>query len=329
MKKIKLLFVSSLLLVAPLASCSDIGSPNKKAGADVESVSLDVNYMKMEVGQTLQLNATIKYYDDIVIEDIYKEWKTSNARVAVVSQTGLVEVVGIGRCTITYLVGATGGAACTIEVPEEDTPTPTPQPQPGEYAIYLNSNEETLQFYNSFQLTATQYNGEYDITWAVTRGDNIVSVTPNGYVTSNGVAGEAVVTASANGVSASCTFTVVDEGEDESGKTVKFYFFIDYNNVDEKDKTGTKLLAEFRWYPDRPLLQSGLVPATPTKAPTDEFPYFIGWSYRAVVDESKYLIQVESWPHAIEQGDTDTFDLTVRTYVYIFGIWSDVPKGEF
>lgn len=330
MKKIKLLFVSSLLMLAPLTGCSDISNPNPRpsSGSDVKSVKMDVEYMKLEVGQTLQLNPTIEYYDGIVIENIYKQWMTSNSKVALVSQTGFVEVVGSGRCTITYLVGLTGSASCVIEVPyDEDvdpTPGPGPTPEPGKYAIYVSQVSAELAFDETLQLTATQYNGEYDVTWSVTSGGSIVTVSQNGLVTAGRVAGTATVTASANGESSSCTITVKDDEDDESGKTVKFYFFIDYNNVDEKDKTGKKLLAEFRWYPDRPVSQSGLVPANPTVAPTNEFTHFIGWSYRAVVDESKYLIDVNSWPHKIETGDTDTFDLSSRTYVYIFGIWSDV-----
>ena len=101
-------------------------------------------------------------------------------------------------------------------------------------------------------------------------------------------------------------------------KTINVFFFIDYNNVDEADTTGKRLLANFLWYPDRPIGQSGLVPSDPTVAPTSDFPYFIGWSTRAIIDSRDLLI------------DVDTFTLgSSRNYIYIFGIWSDVPKGAF
>lgn len=336
MKKIKLLFASSLLLLSPITACSGINS-QQRSSQGVISVSIDVEYMKLEAGETLQLHPTVELAPGVDMANVYSKWMSSNEKVATVDENGLVLAIDSGRAVITYLVDIDKSVGCVIDVPFPDEgggdtpippePGPGPQPEPGEYAIYLNKTSETLEYYKTCQLTATQYNGEYEITWTST---GTVSVDQSGLVTAGGVAGEGTVTASANGVSVSCKFTVIDKGGEDTGKKVQFYFFIDYNNVDEKDTTQTRLLASFRWYPNQPLSGCDLLPQDPknSQAPTSEFPYFVGWSYRAVVDDKKYLLNFESWPHDVQEGEDD-IDLSTRNYVYIFGIWSDVPKEQF
>ena len=107
-----------------------------------------------------------------------------------------------------------------------------------------------------------------------------------------------------------------DDDEDD-GKECTVYFFIDYNNIDENDKTGTKLLAKFKWYGDRPISESGLVPSNPTQAMDPAFPYFIGWSNHTIIDTKDDLWNMTS--DVIGNG----------YYFYLYGIWSDVSVGEF
>ena len=108
------------------------------------------------------------------------------------------------------------------------------------------------------------------------------------------------------------------EGEDDDeDKQCTVYFFIDYNNIDENDKTGTKLLAKFKWYGDRPISESGLVPANPTTPMDPAFPYFIGWSNHTIVDTKDDLWDINN--SVIGNG----------YYFYLYGIWSDVSGGEF
>lgn len=316
MKHTKLLFISSLLLLGPITACSQTAhGPNYVSGADY-IVTLDVNYMKMEEGESLQLNATITNKKDGTPAEADITWLTSNDKVATVDENGLVLAVGGGKATITALVGITGSAACTIEVPKSDVPGPGPGPGPSDFTIRLNETSHSFTFGETFQLLATT-SEDAEVTWAVTEGGNIVTVDQTGLVTAGTVIGSATVTASAKGASASCVFEVTDDG-DEDMKRIRFFFFIDYNNTDEEDETGTKLLATFKWYPDRPVGESGLVPADPTNAPTSDFPYFVGWSDHPLVDTKDDLIDVNTYC----SGDT-------RTYKYIFGIWADVPKGEF
>lgn len=319
MKRSKLLFLSALLLAAPLTACGNQSLPVRPSGDDLKvlDVSLDVTYMKLEEGQTLQLNPVIKYKNDEEVE-VYKEWRTSKISVATVTDDGLVTAIGGGRATITFIAGFKS-AACTIDV-IKDTPTP-PTPQPGEFSIYLNQTSYSMSYGDTYQLVATT-SKDADVSWSVTEGGNIVSVDQTGLVTAGQVMGNATVTASAIyedvTYTASCSFSISGQGDDPSLMTVRYFFFIDFNNCDEEDETGTKLLASFKWYPDRPVGQSGLVPTDPTVAPTSDFPYFVGWSDHPFVDTKDDLIDVTTY----QSGDT-------RTYKYIFGIWADVPKGEF
>lgn len=325
MKHSKLLFLSSLLLVAPLTACGTELPSNhvNENDAKVLSVTLDVNYMKLEEGQTLQLNPTVKFKNDEIVE-VYQEWRSSKPGVAFVGPDGLVTAISGGRATITYIAGYKS-AACVIDVPKQgggDTPVDPPvPPEPGQFSIYLNKSDVSLSYGETCQLVATTSEDAL-VTWSVSEGGNIVSVDSNGLVTAGRVLGTATVVASAvyeeKTYSASCKFSVSGQDDDPSAMTVRYFFFIDFNNCDEEDETGTKLLASFKWYPDRPVGDSGLVPQDPTVAPTSDFPYFVGWSDHPFVDTKDDLIDVTTY----ESGDT-------RTYKYIFGIWADVPKGEF
>ena len=144
MKNFKLLFISSLLLVAPLTSCGGNELPYRPSGDDnkVLKVELDVDSMKLTEGQTLQLHPTITYKDDVEVE-VYTEWRSSKTNVALVSQDGLVTAISSGKTTITFMAGLKGSASCEITVLGE-TPIP-PTPQPGEFSIYLNQTS-LIQF---------------------------------------------------------------------------------------------------------------------------------------------------------------------------------------
>ena len=318
--KRKLLFLSALLLVTPLTACGSELPVNPASTEDLKvlGVTLDVNYMKLQEGQTLELHPTIKYKNDEEVA-VYTEWRSSKPSVAMVND-GLVTAISGGRTTITFIAGYKS-ASCTIDVPKEEGGGVIPVPPPGEFTIYLNKSDVSLHYGETSQLIA-RTSEDVEVTWSVTEGGNIVSVDSNGLVTAGQVMGNAKVTASAVyeevTYTATCSFSVSGQDDDPSAMTVRYFFFIDFNNCDEEDETGTKLLASFKWYPDRPVGQSGLVPTDPTVPPTSDFPYFVGWSDHPFVDTKDDLIDIATY----ESGDT-------RTYKYIFGIWSDVTKGEF
>ena len=56
-------------------------------------------------------------------------------------------------------------------------------------------------------------------------------------------------------------------------------------------------------------------PATPTKAPMPEFPVFLGWSYKEIINDKKDL-----WDFSKDTVQTD------ETSFNLFGIW--VAQGE-
>ena len=94
-------------------------------------------------------------------------------------------------------------------------------------------------------------------------------------------------------------------GTEDDGK-IQVNFYIDYNQWNAKEtyysirvKNGSKLTA----------------PDHPTKAPMPEFPVFLGWSKKEVIDNKEDL-----WNFS-----TDVVGTTSQTF-NLFGIW--VVEGE-
>ena len=320
MKNMKKFALSLLLLgVLGLSSCGSTTpvDPNKEKDSNnryVTDVTLDIEYFKLEIGESLKITPTVSFLNDEV-KEVSTQWRTSKANVATVDD-GLVFAVGSGTTYITYIAGFKS-ASCKIDVPSQggDTPEPEPgpgpTPEPGEFTISINPTSKTLTLNEAFRLTATTSEAA-EVTWATDNAD--VATVENGLVRAMSV-GTANITASANGKSATCVITVADNPQpvdpDESLKIVTVYFFLDYNNVDMEDTTGTKLLAKFKWYQDVPLKEAP-IPANPTKAADPAFPYFVGWSSHTISDT-----KLDLW-------DMDNDVIRTRSFIYIYGIWSDV-----
>ena len=319
MKKMRVLFTSLALFALGLVGCNknpdnrgnDLSHNNKL----VESVELSTDYEQCDIGDSFQIEATIKFRNDQEVE-VYKEWKSSRKNVATVTQDGLVDVVGSGTTYITFRAGYQI-AKCTVYVPDQDTPEPpTPPVDPDALVITLSLSTRTLQVGDSFNLTATPSKAA-DITFSVssTAKLEITSFTDNACVVKGLAAGEADVIATSGETSARCHVTIVNE-EDPGDKDYTIYFYIDYNNVDPKDNT--KLLAKFDWYYDRPFSESGQVPTVTNDMALDPaFPYFIGWSTHPIIDTKDNLWDL----------NRDTVaDLPMVSYtVILYGQWMDVP----
>ena len=222
--------------------------------------------------------------------------------------------------------------------------------------VTLDETYKVLEVGESFQLTAEvslkegKEQAAYEVEW---RSSNsfVADVNKDGLVTAISP-GTATISYLAGYKMASCTVYVPSDGEGGGGisptpepgpgptpepgpgptpepgpdpeidpededKNCTVYFFIDYNNIDEKDETGKKLLTKFKWYGDRPISESGLVPANPTQSMDPAFPYFIGWSNHTIIDTKDDLWDIEH--DVIGNG----------YYFYLYGIWSDVSSGEF
>ena len=319
MKKTRLTLLTAILALVGLSGCNKNVEDQTNDDFAVTSVTLDKTYATVEEGESLQLTPTITYKDEKE-HSCYKEWKTSNAKIATVSETGLVLALKPGNVSITFIAGFKS-AACSITVPSDDI-TPIDPDIPGgedEFSIELNSSSISLvldDVHNYYQLEATT-SAQADITWSSSNED-VATVSDSGLVTAI-AEGDAVITATANEVSVTCDVSVLTEPEEDvppdENMTVHIYFFIDYNNVDEDDLTGKKLLAKFWWYEDRAIGESGQVPANPTNPPIPAFPYFAGWSDHPLIDSKDDLI------------DLSTYSVVNRSYIYIYGIWTDVQGG--
>lgn len=129
-------------------------------------------------------------------------WKSSDANVATVGQTGLVTGVGVGRATITASVGKLGiSASCEVTV----------NPPPPVTGLTLSKDSLNLVVADGGALlTAQTFPAEAsdEITWT-SGNESIATVRADGHVTGlkNGTT---TITATATGtnISASCTVTV-------------------------------------------------------------------------------------------------------------------------
>ena len=318
MMKKNLFFLTSILALSALTGCTTASSGATFANAmKVENVELDVTYYKAsEAGEQFTITPTIHYKDDKEVK-VETKWITSNSNVAVV-EDGVVTTLAGGHCNVSFIAGVKM-ASCYVEIPKND-PTPTPGPDepvvPGEFTISLDRESLTLKPTETYTLRVTTSEAA-EVTWTSTNPE--VATVTNGLVSAL-TEGTTTIVASANGKYARCEVTVSasepDPGQPEhEDMTVKVYFFIDYNNVDDEDTSGKKLLAFFWWYEDRPIAQSGKVPATPTVAPDKAFPYFAGWSDHSIVDSKDQLI------------DLSTYVIGSRSYIYIYGIWTDNQGG--
>ena len=245
-------------------------------------------------------------------------------------------------------------AICTLSACGKDKTTTKKSNNEAVTSVLLDETYKVLEVGDSFQLTPSvttkegKEGADYDVTW-VSSDPNVVEVNEDGLVVAL-APGSATISIIAGYKISTCTVYVPGENEggggvtptpgptptpdpdpdpdptpdpdpeiddEEEDKQCTVYFFIDYNNIDEKDETGTKLLAKFKWYGDKPLSESGLVPATPTKSMDPAFPYFIGWSNHTIIDTKDDLWDINN--DVIGNG----------YYFYLYGIWSDVSSGEF
>ena len=165
-------------------------------------ILLDETTATISVGFNTQLTATLVSLTGSI------SWQSSDDTVAEVDQNGIVTGVAAGDAVITAFVDSnTDGnidqnepqASCLVTVTAEEIHAES---------ISLNTNSLSLYVGDSGNLTATldPANAPDQITWE-TSDENIAAVDQNGLVT--GVAaGEATITATANGHSDSCTVTV-------------------------------------------------------------------------------------------------------------------------
>lgn len=125
------------------------------------------------------------------------KWKSSKTSVATVSQSGKVTAKKAGTTTIT---GTLNGKSVTCKVTVKNKKI-TVKPK-----IKLNQSSATIYVRKSIQLKATVTGKSKTVKWK-TSNSSIATVNKNGKVTGK-KAGKVTITASANGVKATCIVTV-------------------------------------------------------------------------------------------------------------------------
>ena len=162
----------------------------------VSSVSLSQTTAEMLVGETVRLSATITPAN---ATDRTVTWASSKQSVATISSDGVVTAVAEGTSTVTASAGGKS-ATCMVTVSKKAVPVSS---------VTLDRNSVTIEEGQSTTLVATVSPADAtdkDVKWK-SSSPSVASVDENGTVRAVSP-GEASITATAGGKSASCTVTV-------------------------------------------------------------------------------------------------------------------------
>ena len=184
-----------LLFILPLLFACTQKEPEVQE-VRVESVAISQSSAEIEIGKTLQLNATVSP-STATRKDI--TWSSSKSSVASVSSSGLVTAVSEGTTTITAAADGKKGE-CTVSVVKKAIAVSEVKLDKTELTLYVG-DEETLTA-SVLPEDAT----DKTITW--TSSDKSIASVESGKVKAVGK-GTAKITASAGGKSASCNIEVL------------------------------------------------------------------------------------------------------------------------
>lgn len=184
-----------------------------RAEIKVEKVELDPSEKKIDIGGTFEIKATVTPSD---ADDKKLDWASDNEDVATVDNTGKVTAVGCGEAVITAASQNGIKGYCKVTVPKYDV-------ERVELSISSLDNFP-VGATETITVTVTPSNAtDQSVTWT-SSDEEIVSVDKDGKVTALKV-GEATVTATVDGESATCSVVVVNVVKsislDQSSKTLK------------------------------------------------------------------------------------------------------------
>ena len=166
----------------------------------ITGITLDKTNATMYINDTLKLNATVTKIGTI---DTTVTWSSSDTDIVTVDASGLVTAVGKGTAKIIATAG-NKTATCTIEVKEKPKVT----------GISLDKTDATLDIGNTLKLNAnvsTSGDIDYIVNWS-SSNTNIATVDNNGNVTAL-ASGTAIITATVDGFSDTCTIVVNEENK--------------------------------------------------------------------------------------------------------------------
>lgn len=162
---------------------------------EVSGISLDQQTLDLTVGDKQQLTATVTPEN---ADDKTVVWTSDNNDVVTVDE-GMVEAVAAGEAIVTAAAGGKT-ATCTVTVKSATV----------EVDVSLDQETLNLTVGETQQLTATVTPENADdktVEWTSDKPE-VVTVNEEGVVTAV-AAGEAVVTATVGGKTATCTVTVI------------------------------------------------------------------------------------------------------------------------
>ena len=174
----------------------------------VATVMVSPMEASIEEGQTQQFEAMAATADGLVIPDVEFTWTSSDDNVATVSSMGLATGVIAGEVMITATVGEVSDSAM-LTVTE-----PPPPPPPVVATVVVTPMEVSIEEGQTHQFEATPLTDDgmtipgAEFAW-MSSDENVATVDSNGLAT--GVsAGEAVITATVDGVSDMAILTVTE-----------------------------------------------------------------------------------------------------------------------
>lgn len=206
--------VKSASGVSVISQAATLTVQAKPASVPVTDVSLDKDTLSLYTGDTASLTATVEP-DNATNQNV--TWSSDNADVATVDN-GTVTAVGAGEATITVTTeDGSKTATCTVTVTVPVTG--------------VKLNKETLELFTdgSETLTATVQPSDatnQNVTWSSDKPE--VATVDNGKVTAVG-AGEATITATAGGITATCVVHVRKPATVEASGSTNLSFTTDRN----------------------------------------------------------------------------------------------------
>ena len=166
----------------------------------VESVTLDITELTLVEGNSQQLNASVTPEG---ADDSTPVWTSSDSAVASVSTSGLVTAVSEGSAVITVTAGGRS-ASCTVTVKSSYVAVESVSLSLSELELKAGETHLLQAVINPSNAT------EKTVSWS-SSDSAVATVGADGLVTAVSK-GSAVITATVEGKSASCTVTVVRTG---------------------------------------------------------------------------------------------------------------------
>lgn len=176
----------------------------------VKKVNLNKTTLEMTVGDTETLTYTLEPEN---ATDISITWSSDKSEFASVDKDGKVNAVSAGTAIISVTVQGVS-AECLVTVKNKETPTPDPTPDPDPVnkavtGVKIDNSAISMTEGESKTLSATVEPADATdktVTWS-SSDSSIATVDTTGKVTAV-KQGEAVITATAGGKSATCKVTV-------------------------------------------------------------------------------------------------------------------------